>query len=446
MVFGSGGSDLHTALKAEVAAAGEAGGIGKLVLVRAIHGKDAIRYGLHVQPSTWSTAGVQTTDFLARLGFHRGECAFVGGECYARGVGADFDLNALARVLPQAFQAYQAADRSLSACGIFLPHSHGWGYFFGQPSRPPRAPDRRGGGDGHHAAKSERLKESEDDYFSFVLTWIQGGSGEGWATHYQPMHPPLSPEMAAAFASLGLNRFDSCPEFEFEPCSWLFTRYERSDDSPFGGNAGIAHGWFDAHPGNFSEGIEQLLAVQLAVRPFGMQIFPDRIPGSTPARDVVRTPSSLTSTAASSPDVSRAFDYDVAVSFAGPNRALAERLAVTTREAGFRVFYDDFYPEQLWGKDLPVFFDEIYRLKSRYCVVFVSAEYRDRMWTNHERKSAIARAMTQKEDYLLPVKVDASDLPGLPPTTGYLSLIDRSIDEIASLLVKKLEQAESRER
>ena len=38
------------------------------------------------------------------------------------------------------------------------------------------------------------------------------------------------------------------------------------------------------------------------------------------------------------------------------------------REAGYAVFYDNFYADHLWGKDLPTFFDEIYRKKSLYCV------------------------------------------------------------------------------
>ena len=42
--------------------------------------------------------------------------------------------------------------------------------------------------------------------------------------------------------------------------------------------------------------------------------------------------------------------FDVAISFAGTERAEAEKLAEVVREAGYAVFYDNFYPEQLWGK------------------------------------------------------------------------------------------------
>jgi hypothetical protein len=136
----------------------------------------------------------------------------------------------------------------------------------------------------------------------------------------------------------------------------------------------------------------------------------------------------------------RSYQYDVAISFAGSERKLAEDLSELVRQAGFRVCYDDFYPDQLWGKELPVFFDEIYRQKSRYCVIFMSEEYRDRMWTSHERKSALARALEDRgREYILPIEVDATELPGLPPTIGRVSLRKYSIKETARMLIRKLE-------
>src|SRR5215204_5687894 len=70
------------------------------------------------------------------------------------------------------------------------------------------------------------------------------------------------------------------------------------------------------------------------------------------------------------------YEYDVVISFAGSERSIAERLAKTVREADFQVFYDDYYPEKLWGQDLVVLFDEVHRKKFFYCVVLGSREYR----------------------------------------------------------------------
>jgi hypothetical protein len=134
--------------------------------------------------------------------------------------------------------------------------------------------------------------------------------------------------------------------------------------------------------------------------------------------------------------------FDVAISFAGVNREQAQYLATEVKKAGFVVFYDHFYPEELWGKDLVVFFDEIYRKRSRYCAVFVSRDYVDKEWTNLERKSAQARALAEKgADYILPIKMDDTELPGMPPTVAYVDYRSLGIEEISRLLIRKLEGA-----
>src|SRR6202021_379985 len=95
------------------------------------------------------------------------------------------------------------------------------------------------------------------------------------------------------------------------------------------------------------------------------------------------------------------------------------------------VFYDRFYPEELWGKDLVEFFHEIYSKRSRYCVMFVSNEYLNREWTVHERRSAQERTLREKgNEYILPIKVENVDLPGLPSTIGYVD-IGMGTDKIA---------------
>lgn len=143
--------------------------------------------------------------------------------------------------------------------------------------------------------------------------------------------------------------------------------------------------------------------------------------------------------------VTMAFDaampsaFDVAISFAGTERGLAEQLAKFLRDADVAVFYDNFYPEQLWGKNLTAFLDDIYRKRAKFCVVFISNEYKERRWTSHELRSAQARAVELKgADYILPIRVDATDLDGLPPNIGYVS-IELGIEKIAELLIAKLQ-------
>jgi hypothetical protein len=135
----------------------------------------------------------------------------------------------------------------------------------------------------------------------------------------------------------------------------------------------------------------------------------------------------------------------VAISFAGPQRALAERLAAMVHDAEYDVFYDGYLQPELWGKDLAVELDNVYQRESRYCVMIVSKEYAERMWTLHERRSALARAIQERgNDYILPIKVDATELPGLVPTIAYLALNDHPLDEIGKILLRKLQAPTAR--
>ncbi len=132
-------------------------------------------------------------------------------------------------------------------------------------------------------------------------------------------------------------------------------------------------------------------------------------------------------------------NFDVAISVAEPDKRHARELAEQIRAAGFAVFYYEFYPEYLWGKNLTITFDEIFRKRSRFCVMFVSKDYRDRVWTSHEMRSAHARAVEEKgNEYILPIRIDDTELDGLLPTISYLP-IDMGIKEIGDLLIKKLQ-------
>jgi len=54
------------------------------------------------------------------------------------------------------------------------------------------------------------------------------------------------------------------------------------------------------------------------------------------------------------------YAYEVALSFAGEDRGFAEDVAKGLREAGIKVFYDDFSAEELWGEDLAAKLRDVY--------------------------------------------------------------------------------------
>jgi hypothetical protein len=131
-------------------------------------------------------------------------------------------------------------------------------------------------------------------------------------------------------------------------------------------------------------------------------------------------------------------DFDVALSFAGPDRAYVEKVAGCLGKMGIKVFYDKYEKVTLWGKDLYAHLQEVYFKRSRFVVMFVSRSYRDRLWTNHERKSAQARAFKENREYILPVRFDGTRVPGLLETTGYVDLRETQPEELAALIREKL--------
>lgn len=130
--------------------------------------------------------------------------------------------------------------------------------------------------------------------------------------------------------------------------------------------------------------------------------------------------------------------YDVALSFAGEQRDYVESVAFALRGAGIRLFYDKFETSRLWGRNLATELDRIYRKESRCVVLFVSVAYRDKKWCRHEFRSAITTAIDEREDYVLPIRFDKTDLDGLPPSIAYLDATKTPPEEVAGLLIEKL--------
>lgn len=131
-------------------------------------------------------------------------------------------------------------------------------------------------------------------------------------------------------------------------------------------------------------------------------------------------------------------EYDVALSFAGEDREYVEKTAEILINSGIKVFYDMYEDVNLWGKDLYQHLDDVYQNKSKYAVIFISENYSKKLWTNHELKSAQARAFSENTEYILPARFDDTEIPGIRKTTGYVSLTELSPNKFAEKIIKKL--------
>jgi hypothetical protein len=130
--------------------------------------------------------------------------------------------------------------------------------------------------------------------------------------------------------------------------------------------------------------------------------------------------------------------YDVVLSFAGEDREYVDEVAKHLRSKDVKAFYDTFEQVALWGKDLAEHLDSVYQRAGRYCIIFISKSYALKMWTRHERRSAVARALREQKEYILPARFDATELEGIPHTTAHISLSHKTPAQFARIIVEKL--------
>src|ERR1700728_484982 len=137
-------------------------------------------------------------------------------------------------------------------------------------------------------------------------------------------------------------------------------------------------------------------------------------------------------------DASPGWRWGVALSFAGAQRDYVGQVARTLQARGVRCFYDADEQIELWGKYLAEELPAIYGEQAAAVVVFVSAEYATRDWTRHERRAALARAVRERREYVLPARFDDTPLPGLPPDMVMVDLRTKNPQQFAVMIASKL--------
>ena len=130
--------------------------------------------------------------------------------------------------------------------------------------------------------------------------------------------------------------------------------------------------------------------------------------------------------------------WDVALSFAGAQRKYVGQVAEALKVRGVRCFYDADEQTELWGRYLADELPVIYGEQAAAVVIFVSAEYAAREWTRLERQAALARAVRERREYVLPARFDDTSLPGLPSDMATVNLRTRTPQQFAAMIADKL--------
>lgn len=130
--------------------------------------------------------------------------------------------------------------------------------------------------------------------------------------------------------------------------------------------------------------------------------------------------------------------YTVALSFSGHDRPYISAVAAELDRLGISTFFDESQEIELWGKDLGDVLMNTYLNDSTVVVMFISSSYAERDWPNHERRAAFARALTERREYVLPVRFDDTPLEGLLPTIKTLDANAMTPEECAGKILAKI--------
>jgi len=241
------------------------GGEATFTEIAVTHGKDDLARGLHAVKLSFNlSGGVKAEDVLGWLGFSQGACSLIRErDAFCMAAPSGLDLAAFASAFGTAVTEALAADKDLQECGFFLenrdfPAKH-WA-------------DRSS--DGHTGESHEKLKETEDGRFRYLLTWMKQAGDGGWTTHYVPKEP-LSPDEERVFARLGIRRYEQCIEFDFNPCYFRRVRQIANDrDRLIGANNETVHKWYDEHAKRFAVGANRLLKAHTAISSLGLELLP----------------------------------------------------------------------------------------------------------------------------------------------------------------------------
>jgi hypothetical protein len=70
--------------------------------------------------------------------------------------------------------------------------------------------------------------------------------------------------------------------------------------------------------------------------------------------------------------------------------------------------------------------------------MFISIHYLRKAWPQFERQHAQSRALAEKRESILPIRLDNSEAPDLPATIGYFDSRMKRPTEVATALFAKV--------
>lgn len=136
------------------------------------------------------------------------------------------------------------------------------------------------------------------------------------------------------------------------------------------------------------------------------------------------------------------YKYDVALSFAEEDKNIAEAIGKALKDLDIKYYL--FYEENNWGKPLKKLTWDIYHKQSRLALVLISKHYPQKRWAKEEWEVIQTVLKRENTPYLIPVRIDNTELDGLPNQIVYKHWTGSNAYEIAVKIFKLLKQFDER--
>lgn len=141
--------------------------------------------------------------------------------------------------------------------------------------------------------------------------------------------------------------------------------------------------------------------------------------------------------------------FAIAFSFAGEQNEYVGRVWKALRRDGGlprrSIFYHKQFEGELSRPNLDVYLQDIYANQTELLVVFLSAEYATKEWTGLEWR--VVRDIIKKKEAraVMPIRFDDTHINGLFSIDGYVSAAGREPEDIADLILDRLESNRAQE-
>jgi hypothetical protein len=130
----------------------------------------------------------------------------------------------------------------------------------------------------------------------------------------------------------------------------------------------------------------------------------------------------------------------VALSFPGEVRGIVQPVASELASILGRssVFYDTWYKAELARPNLDTYLQDIYANQSLLIAIFLARGYETKEWCGLEWRAIRELIKKRRDDHVMPIRLDDTDIPGLFSLDGYVDAQPITPPETAQLIIERL--------